>query len=334
MKISIIGTGLQFSRRAPVILNSKDDELISICGIDKEKTIKYSKAFNCEIDRDWRVTVDRKDIDVIVITTPPHLHKEITLAALSAGKHVLCEKPLSKTNSEALEMYHKCVETRKILKCGFNHRYHPAMLKAKGIIDSGKIGNLTFGRAIYGICGRPEYKNEWRADPNKASGGQFIEQGSHLIDLFRWYFGEVDCVASMIGIDYFKDQALDDGGFSLFKFKNGATASMHTSLAQWINTFSLEIYGTEGYLRIEGLGGGYGDHKLIEGKRDFNAPFSENITFFRGGDKSWLNEWSEFKQTIKDNESYNASAYDGLQAMKIANACYESSKKNEFIFIV
>lgn len=334
MKVSIIGTGLQFTRRAPVIFNSNEDKLISICGINKTKTEDYSKIYNCEIDLDWKDTVKRKDVDAIIITTPPHLHKEITNAALTFGKHVLCEKPLSKSTEEAYEMFQTSNHSGKILKCGFNHRHHPAMLNAKKILNEGSIGSLMFGRAVYGICGRPDYKDEWRADPNQASGGQFIEQGSHLIDLLRWYFGEVNCVASMIGIDYFKDQPLDDGGFALLNFKNGSKASMHTSLAQWINTFSLEIYGSNGYIKIEGLGGGYGDHKLTIGKKDFNAPFAENITYFRGGDKSWINEWLEFKNAI-DNKSdnFNGSAFDGLQAMKIASACYESSKNNEFVFI-
>lgn len=335
MKVSIIGTGLQFSRRTPVVFNSNDDKLVSICGENKDKADEYSKIYDCEVDSNWEVTVNRKDVDAVIITTPPHLHKDITIAALLNGKHVLCEKPLSKTTDEAYDMWKISKEKGKILKCGFNHRHHPAMLKVKEIIDEGGIGSLMFGRAIYGICGRPEYKDEWRADPNKAAGGQFIEQGSHLIDLLRWYFGEVDCVSSMIGIDYFKDQPLDDGGFALLKFKSGSTASMHTSLAQWINTFNFEIYGTNGYLKIDGLGGGYGDHKLIFGKKDFNAPFSEDITYFRGGDKSWVNEWLEFKKAVKEglSESFFGNAFDGLQAMKIANACYESAKNNEFVKI-
>jgi predicted dehydrogenase len=220
-----------------------------------------------------------------------------------------------------------------ILKCGFNHRHHPAMLEVKKIITNNEIGRLTFGRGIYGICGRPEYKDEWRADQSIASGGQFIEQGTHIIDLLRWYFGDVDYVASMIGIDYFKEQQLDDGGFALLKFKSGSTASMHTSLAQWINTFSLEIYGSEGYLKIDGLGGGYGDHKLIRGKRNFKAPFREDITYFRGPDKSWANEWNEFKDAVNDNRNVMGDSYDGLQAMKIANACYLSNSERKYVEI-
>ncbi len=334
MNVSIIGTGLQFSRRAPVVINSKDDKLVSICGVNSSKVNNLAKQYKCNVDLTWTETVNRNDVDIIIITTPPHLHNEITIAALAKNKHILCEKPLSREVLEAETMYEKSLGTNVILKCGFNHRHHPAMLEAKKLINDGCIGELMFGRAVYGICGRPEYKDEWRANPQQAAGGQFIEQGSHLIDLYRWYFGEIEYVSAMTDVDYFKDQALDDGGFAIFKFQNGATGSMHTSLAQWINTFVFEIYGTDGYIKIDGLGGGYGDHKMTFGKRDFDLPFSEKVTFFRGADKSWVNEWSEFKTAIKtNNKNCMGNAYDGFQAMKVAKACYESSSNKKFIFM-
>lgn len=333
MKISIIGTGLQFSRRASVIINSKDDKLISICGKNLEKAKRIAKKYNCNVDTTWQDTIKRNNVDAIIIATPPDLHKKIAIEALKSGKHVLCEKPLSKSIIEAKTMHKMAKNTGLVLKCGFNLRHHPAMIKAYEIVKKKKIGKLTFGRAVFGICGRPEYEKEWRANPKNAAGGQFIEQGSHLIDLLRWYFGEIKYVASMISKDYFNKQKLDDGGFCILRFKNGSSASMHTSLAQWINTFSFEIYGTNGYIRIEGLGGGYGEQKLYIGKKDFNAPFKEEITYFRGPDKSWINEWKEFKNSIFKKKTPIGDSFDGLQVMKIAKSCYLSNTKKKFITI-
>tara|TARA_Y200000002_G_scaffold383265_1_gene404589 strand:- start:9031 stop:10038 length:1008 start_codon:yes stop_codon:yes gene_type:complete len=334
MRVSIIGTGLQFGRRAPVIHESSTDDLISICGIDTKKLQTLAHKYNCNYDSDWSNLVQRDDIDVVIITTPPVNHAEIVISALENNKHVLCEKPLSMTSSEAEKMYQVSLKTKKILKCGFNHRHHPAMVNAKKIITSGQVGDLLFARGIYGICGREDYKNEWRANPEIAPGGQFIEQGTHMIDLLRWYLGEVDTVASMVSNHYFIDQDMDDSGFAMFRFKdNNATASFHTSLTQWINTFTLELYGSNGYIKIDGLGGGYGDHKLIVGIKDFKAPFNEHVTYFRGGDKSWKNEWLELKTAIKNNSQPMGNGYDGLQAMKIAEACYQSDIDQSFIKI-
>ena len=180
------------------------------------------------------------------------------------------------------------------LKCGFNHRHHPAIWEAKRLLDEGSIGKPLFARCVYGICGRPGYEDEWRADPDRAAGGQFIEQGTHAIDLFRWFLGEVAEVACMTGTQYFKDQPLDDNGMAVFRMASGAMASLHTSLTQWKNTFSFEVFGEDGYLTVEGLGASYGTEKLIAGRRDFSAPFQDTITEYRGGDISWREEWKEF----------------------------------------
>jgi predicted dehydrogenase len=334
MNVSIIGSGLQCRRRAPIIIDSKEDNLISISGLNFEQTRSQAKIFKCEVDLHWKDTVKRKDVDAIIICTPPSLHSEIAIEAMRSGKHVLCEKPLSKTVLEATEMLKVSLETKKTLKCGFNHRHHPAILEAKKKLDEGWIGKPLFIRSIYGICGRPGYEKEWRANPNLASGGQFIEQGSHLIDLIRWFIGDIKEVSCMTSIHYFKNQTLEDNGFAIFRAKNGATASLHTSMTQWNNKFNFEIYGEDGYLIIEGLGGTYGEEKLIKGKRDFDAPFRDDITYFRAQDISWRLEWNEFVSAIKENREPLGSASDGLNVMKIAIAAYESEKKKSVIEII
>jgi hypothetical protein len=334
MKVSFIGSGLQFSRRAPVISDSKNDKIISISCIDKKKGLELSKKYDCEVDDSWEDTIKRKDNDVIIITTPPNLHAEISIQAIKNGKHVLCEKPLSKTVEEAINMHHIAKKHNKVLKCGFNHRHHPAMIEAKYQIEKGNIGKPLFGRCVYGICGRPEYQNEWRANPLFAAGGQFIEQGSHGIDLLRWYLGEVEEVSCMTSIHYFKKQFLEDDGFAIFRFQSGATASLHTSLVQWQNTFLLEVFGSEGYFRISGIGGTYDTQKLYIGKRDFSAPFQDHVIQYRGGDKSWKNEWTEFKNAVQNNKEPIGNSFDGLQAMKIALACYDSNRLKKNIIII
>ena len=92
---------------------------------------------------------------------------------------------------------------------------------------------------------------------------------------------------------------------SIFEAVSGATASLHTTLTQWKNHFEFEVFGDEGYIKIEGLGSSYGVEKLIYGKRDFKGPFANKITEYRRGDISWKQEWLEFTEAIK-NEPNNA----------------------------
>ncbi len=118
------------------------------------------------------------DIDIVDVNTPNDSHAEIAIAAAQAGKHVLCEKPLAMNVAECKEMLAVAKKAKIVHMVCHNYRRIPAIAHAKKMIEEGALGEI-YPRCIYGICGRPEYENEWRANPQLASGGQFIEQGSH-----------------------------------------------------------------------------------------------------------------------------------------------------------
>jgi predicted dehydrogenase len=313
-----------------VVLESKDDELVVIASLHLDHAQAVASKMGCEASDDWHRCVTRRDVDAVLVCTPPYVHAEIGIAAMRAGKHVLCEKPMTRSVADAERLVEASRETGMILKCGFNHRHHPAIWEAKRLLDKGTIGKPLFARCVYGICGRPGYEDEWRADPARAAGGQFIEQGTHAIDLFRWFLGEVAEVACMTGTQYFKDQTLDDNGMAVFRMASGAMASVHTSLTQWKNTFSFEVFGEDGYLNVDGLGASYGTEKLIAGRRDFSAPFQDTITEYRGGDISWREEWKEFARAIVERREPIGSGRDGLAAMRIAQAAYRAEESRSY----
>ena len=99
-----------------------------------------ARHFFCEADISWKDTISRDDIDAVIVCTPPSSHAAISIAAMQSGKHVLCEKPLSKTYNEAKEMLLVANATGRVLKCGFNHRHHPAIWEAKKRCEAGWIG--------------------------------------------------------------------------------------------------------------------------------------------------------------------------------------------------
>jgi predicted dehydrogenase len=334
MRVAIIGSGLQCRRRAPVVKEWPGAELAVIASLHLDHAKEQAAKFGCEASDDWKAVVARKDIDVVLVCTPPHVHAEMTIAALESGKHVLCEKPLAKTIVEAADMDRAARKAKRVLKCGFNHRHHPAVWQAKKMVDEGKLGRVMFMRCRYGICGRPGYEKEWRADPKRAAGGQFIEQGTHAIDLFRWFAGDFDEVTCMTSIRYFREQKMEDNGMAVFRMADGAIASLHTSLTQWKNLFSFEVFGEDGYAQVEGLGASYGVERLITGKRDFTAPFHDDITEYPGPDVSWKEEWAEFMAAIREGRKPIGDADDGYEALSAALAAYESQKKGRTVQIM
>lgn len=329
--VAIIGAGLQAKRRVPAIFDDPDYRIKWIIDLIPEKAEILAKQTGSQFGTDWRKAVDDKEVDIVVVLTHPDSHAEISIAAMKAGKDVLCEKPISKTEEEAQEMVNVAKKTKQILKTGFNHRHHPAIFEAYRLFQEKTIGKALFGRGLYGIAGRKGLEKEWRSDPQIIIGGQFMDQGIHLVDLFRWFLGDVDKVTGFVSTNYWPISPQEDNGFALLHHTNGVISSIHSSLTQWINLFEFEIYGEKGSISVKGLGGTYGVEKLIVSAHDPDGPFSYKTTEFRGGDVSWKNEWQEFTKSVKTRQEPIANSIDGLKSLEIVNAVYRSSKTGRAI---
>ena len=331
LRVGLIGAGLQGGRRAPVLRQFPGNEMVIVAAAHQETAGRLAKTMGCLATDRWEDVVEREDIDAVLVCTPPHLHAAISLAAMKRGKHVLCEKPLTRTVEEAEAMLESAQANRVVLKCGFNHRHHPGIQKAREWFDSGVVGEVNFVRCRYGICGRPGYEKEWRANPEVVGGGQLMEQGIHAIDLFRWFLGEFTEASGFITTSFWDMAPLEDNAFALFRTGKGQVASLHSSLTQWKNLFSFELFGRDGYIIVDGLGSGYGTEKVILGKRVLLEPFREYITEFRGVDLSWSEEWKEFLAAIEEKREPLGNGYDGLEAMRLVRAVYQSAQSNSVV---
>ena len=189
MRVAVVGAGLQAKRRIQPVVESPGDELVVVSSGSGETARALADGFGCEAAVGWEEVVARPDVDAVIICTPPHLHADIALAAVQAGKHVLCEKPLARTLEEGERMLAAAAERGVVLRCGFNHRYHPAVRQVREWVDAGLIGEVMFIRCRYGHCGRPGYEADWRSDPRLVGGGHLMEHGIHAIDLIRWLSG-------------------------------------------------------------------------------------------------------------------------------------------------
>lgn len=329
MRVGLIGAGRQGFRRANAIRDT-EDELVIIADVNMDAAKSLARDMKCEATVNWEEVVKRKDIDIVIVTTPNHLHAPISIIALKNGKHVLCEKPLARTPDEAKKILDAAAETKMKLKCGFNLRHHPGLQQAKKWFDENRIGELMFLRCHYGMCGRIGYKKDWRTNPEIAGGGELLDQGIHILDLFRWFAGDFSQVIGFIATTFW-NTPVEDNAFVLLRTDKGQVASLHASWTQWKNLFSFEIYGKNGYIIIEGLGGSYGTERATLGKRSFSKPFTENIVEFRGEDVSWLKEWREFVEAIKEDREPLGNGNDGLEALKLVYAVYESNDKGRAV---
>lgn len=276
----------------------------------------------------WRDLMEDGDLDIVIVATPPDSHADITHAALAAGKHVLCEKPLARTAAEAREMYAAALKHDRFLRCGFNHRFHPAVLRLKELVTEGSLGTPITLRCAYGIAGREGTAKEWRSDPAVVSGGQLMEQGIHAIDLAAWLLGGITEVTGATGTFAFPMHPLEDNAVVLLRTGSGAVATLHSSLTQWVNLFRLELSLTGGLVVVEGLGAAYGEHRLEVWPRT-TGPFEAQTTWFRGADRSWAAEWQSFVAELRAGGPWEYP--DPAAAIDIVEAVYRADRERRWV---
>lgn len=318
MKVGIIGAGLQGRRRAQVFEAVCGSELVIVADVRQDAAAALAADAGCLATSRWENVVARDDVEAVAVCTPPDLHAQISIAAMKMGKHVLCEKPLACTVEEAQTMVQVARDCGVVLKCGFNLRHHFGIRQARAWLDEGRIGQPTFLRCRYGIGGRPGYEKEWRAKAEISGGGQLVDQGVHVLDLCRWFLGDFEEVAGMVATHFWDIAPLEDNAFALLRTGGGQIASLHVSWTQWKPLFSFEVFGRDGYIQVEGLGGAYGTERATLGRRDFQAPFAEETVENRREDASWREEWLEFLAAIAERREPLGSGEDGVAALRLA----------------
>ena len=279
----------------------------------------------CKSVTGWKEAVTDPAVSIVMIATLHDTLAEIAHGAVAAGKHVMIEKPAARNAAELAGLVEAADANGCLIRVGFNHRYHRALQKAHELVTSGALGPLMFLRARYGHGGRVGYDREWRSDPRRSGGGELIDQGPHLIDLARWFLGdfaEVDGFATT----YFWDMPVDDNGFLLLKTAEKKVAFLHASCTEWKNTFSFEIYGRDGKIDINGLGGSYGTERLTFYKMLAEMGPPETTSWeYPMADNSWDVEFAEFLEDIRLKRQPSAGVRDAIEALIIIEKIYRMS---------
>jgi predicted dehydrogenase len=322
--VAIVGCGLIGRKRAGALAGAH----LAACAdvrLEQAEALAAAVAPGVPATSDWRAAVNLPGVDIVVVATTNDALAEVARAALEAGKHVLVEKPAARTVAELDTIAVAAARAGRLVRVGFNHRYHAALRKAREIIDSGALGDLMFVRGRYGHGGRLGYETEWRADPVRSGGGELIDQGVHLIDLSRWFLGDFTIVEGFAGT-LFWPMVVDDNAFLTLRTATGRTAFLHASCSEWKNLFSLEIYGRDGKLHVNGLGGSYGIETLVHYRMLPQMGPPETTTWeYPGADGSWALEFGEFLEDISQRRQPAAGLPAARAALEVVQAIYARS---------
>lgn len=325
VRFGIVGLGKMGAIRAQTIRSRKDAVLVS--GTDP---CPPAEGFgDLEILPDHHAVI-ASDVDAVFICTPNRYIPEIAIAALDAGKHVFCEKPPGRN----LDDIQRIIEAEarnpgQVFKVGFNHRYHYGIMEAKKLVDSGEYGEILWMRGIYGKAQGSGNPREWRNDPEVAGGGILLDQGIHMLDLFRHFCGEFTEIKSMCTTAFW-NIPVEDNAFALLRDDRGRVAMLHSSFTQWKHRFTLEIFLEDGYVIVDGMPSttrSYRDEWIIQGRRHTgfaigNPP--EQRTFCNT-DPSWDLELDEFMTSIRTGAPIrNGTSRDAYETMRLVFGIYEA----------
>ena len=324
-KVGIAGYGVVGTIRRKFIDKTTNFKTVAVCDKKFEKIGVLPDGVSCFPD--YRQLL-KEELDVLFVSLPNYMASEVTIAGLSRGLHVFCEKPPGRNVQDirgviAAEKEHPNLK----LKYGFNHRYHESVKEAKKVIESGRYGEIINLRGIYGKSSIIPFDKGWRAERQYAGGGILLDQGIHMLDMISYFAGEFEEVKSFVSNNYWHHD-VEDNAYAIMRNRKGCVAMLHSTATQWQHKFRLEIALRDALLELSGILSGtksYGDERLkIIPKKDGSSvgSFFEMTNSYLD-DNSWQCEVDEFADVIINNKVVeNGNSADALKVMELVYRIY------------
>jgi len=322
--VALIGCGMVGHKRA----GAMPAQLTMVAAYDSDP------VRNAEIARELglvdcgsaRTALSRATGGLAIIASPHSSLVELSLLALQCGCDVLVEKPAACTLADARSLQAAASATGRLVRVGYNHRFHPAVRKARSLIESGAVRDPFLAVGRYGHGGRPGYADEWRADAAIAGGGELIDQAPHLIDLARWLVGEMELEYAALPTLYWP-MAVEDNAFLQLRLRSGGSVSLHASWTEWTNRFEFEVTGRLSKVVMRGLGGSYGTEELTYYQLPAEGRPPDSTTWrWPGSDDSWRLELEDVAVGLTGGRGVGADIEDALAVLEIIERARAESR--------
>jgi predicted dehydrogenase len=285
--------------------------------------------------------IDAANCDIVSVVVPNKMHKDLTIRALRAGAHVLCEKPMAMNAAEAREMRDAARQANKRIMINFSYRFTPQAQALKSRVDAGAIGEAYYARTAWlRRRGMPGFGG-WFGTKELAGGGPLIDLGVHRLDLALWLMGypqpewvmgaTYDPIAAEIAAREGKTFTVEDLATGYIRFKNGATLSIEASWAANIKEKELmetRILGTKGGLVHRNKNEGYEFEAELYEERDgylFDSSL-HSTTAWSPAAKQNRSAMYHFADAILHDEPHDADAAQGIVVMELLDSLYESAR--------
>ncbi len=247
IRVGLVGAGMIGRFRARALARTVELRLAGIADETIESARSLASAEGVPVFDSAEALATDAGIDAVIVSTPPAGHAPVGLACLRAGKHVLVEKPLARTVEECERLVAAADTAGLCLATGFTLRKTPAAKLAKRLVERGQVGELDHLRAFHGHGGGKDFGPPWILDAEVSGGGTLMDNGIHMIDLVRWFLGDVAESTGMASAHTWKKRGCEDNGFVLMRSTKGQIGLVHSSWTEWKGYgYRVEVYGTEG----------------------------------------------------------------------------------------
>jgi predicted dehydrogenase len=346
LRAGVIGSGAIATRgHLPGYRATEGVEVVALCDINAERA-QTTAAENGipQTYTDYRDMLAQANLDLVSVCSPNALHAQMTLDALAAGAHVLCEKPMALTYADAQAMVATAHKARRVLTVGFHNRYRPEMQVAKAQVTAGNLGEIYYAKAsMLRRCGIPGY-GSWFTNKDLAGGGAMMDIGCHILDLALWLTGHPRPVSVMgaiygkfgprakglgtWGSDHYPAGArfdVDDLTTAFVRFENGLTLHVEASWAGH-NTDGqrIQLLGTEG--GIEYNPKLFGETPLRRFGEAAGALTEEPLPIGESQGSAYVVEIGDWVAAIRAGKTPLVKASEAAMVVQIVEAVYKSAQ--------
>ncbi len=328
-----MGLGAQAEKIAAALQISRNGTLMAAASKDRARAESFAKKHGAKVFfSDYKKMLKERDVDAVFVASPNNLHKNQALAALAAGKHVLCEKPLALSHADGRAMVKRAQESKLILGTGFHLRFHPLMQEIRTLIHKKFIGELVsldmhWSVGIPGATTRTPFEGHmrWRDNPREAGGGAVMARGVHMFDLLRFLTG--DEVTRVMAHTDATSKTVDTFATGIFQMSRGAVATLTTSRKIPYPKNELVIYGNKGRIVAHDAftTNFSGTLEVTEGERMWKKTAPQG--------NAYVQEIEDFGDAVLANKKPASSGEDGLRTVLITEAFVRSTRLKKEIAV-
>ena len=338
IKVGIIGCGsIAKHRHIPEYAMNDNVDIVAFCDIIAARAHAFADQYNAKAYVDYTELLENEEIDAVSVCTPNSLHAPVSIAALKAGKHVLCEKPMATSNEEAEAMIAAANESGKKLMIGHNQRFVASHVKARSIIESGALGKIYSFRTAFGHGGPEQWsadgEHSWFFDKERAFIGAMGDLGVHKTDLLRFLIGEEFVeAAAFVETSAKANSTVDDNAVCILKSESGIIGTL---AASWSynggEDNSTVFYAENGIMRLEDDP----DYSLIINYKNGSSERHSlgAIQSNEEGKQTNTQVIEHFITSIVEDKTPPVCGNEGKKSLEVILAALESSEKKQIVRI-